>query len=280
MPAQQEHPCPISLPTPSLSLSSSRDIETAQMIGLLLSVLATAWGTGGDLLISMVDFRKISGGPARVCALGVKGQTAASLKPTCHNFFNLIFAVTKSKIKRRKARERLSGASKAVLVEAIKQEHHAPGGAARLAPESVTGPETRPHTNTRPPHHADHAPQVQVRLNMNTSEEAQAASAENVDLSTKPGTGATSKRAPPTHTPTSLNSGPSSSEMAAPGQRKSPSVSTNQHDVPACPNVGLLKAQSPWLRKEGVCIAVLEDKSVNQSIKRLPSNYLQFSLVF
>ena len=186
--------------------------------------------------------------------------------------------MTKSKIKRRKATERLPGTSKAVIVEAIKQEHHTPSGAARLAPESATGPETRPHTNTHPPHHhADHDPQVQVRLN--TSEEAQAASSENVDLTSKPGTGSTTKCAPPTDAPTSLNSGPSS-EMAAPEQRrKSPSVSTNQRHIPACPNVGLLKAQSPWLRKEGVCIAVLEDKSVSQFLikKGLPLMFF-FSL--
>ena len=264
-----------------LSLSSSRDLETAQTGPSSLSATNRMGYRRWSLNLDGGSFpqnTKISGEVPMGSKVNQLARSTAYPRVTISSTWS-IFAMTKSKIKRRKARERLSGASKAVLVEAIKQEHHALDGAARLAPESVTGPETSPLTDTHPPHHPDHDPKVQVRLN--TSEEAQVASAENVDLSSKPGTGATSKCAPPTDTPTSLNSGPSSSEVAAPGQRrKSPPVLTNQCDVPASPNVGLLKAQSPWLRKEGVCIAVLEDKSVNQSIRSSPLitySFLSFS---
>ena len=43
-----------------------------------------------------------------------------------------------------------------------------------------------------------------------------------------------------------------------------PTPLISQRNVRARPNVGLLRAQSPWLRKDGVCIAILEDKSVSQ----------------
>lgn len=122
----------------------------------------------------------------------------------------------------------------------------------------------RPHSSTHhhPPDHSHLDPQGQVRLIK--SENASAGNV--VDHSSKRGKGGTAPRgAPPTDVPTSkLNSVPSSLEMAAPGQ--APSSSINQRDPSTHPNVGLLKAQSPWLRKDGVCIAVLEDKSVSRLI--------------
>lgn len=77
------------------------------------------------------------------------------------------------------------------------------------------------------------------------------------------------KPAPPMDTPTPFNSDPSSNVTT--GSMKSPSMMTGRPNpssgVSARPNVGLLKAQSPWLRKDGICIAVFEDSSVSQLIK-------------
>ena len=107
-------------------------------------------------------------------------------------------------------------------------------------------------THHHPPDHSHLDPQGQLQLIK--SDNALAASAGNVvDHSSKhgQGLGGTSQRgAPPTNTPTSGT------------QHHPPSTSR--------PNVGLLKAQSPWLRKDGVCIAVLEDKSVSCLIKGCP----------
>ena len=192
--------------------------------------------------------------------------------------------MTRSKTKRRITRERLPRASKAaVSVQARRQERH--------SRESVSRTKSGRHTSTHPsrPHHARLDPQVQIRpIN---SEEVQAASAANVDHSSRSRSSASpvsaSKHAPPTDTPTPQDSDPSSKVTAAPEQtRQSSSMSTNRHDtsggVSTCPKVGLLKAQSPWLRKNGVCIAVFEDKSVSQLLiinEGRPSNYCVISFL-
>ena len=165
-----------------------------------------------------------------------------------------------------KERERLQRTSKAAAVQAIREELGACGQlfVNNYAPETnvlIT-------ENTPPPHLAGSHHQVQL-IKLDGAQAASAADrVEQSPSSHNDSLLATARRAPPTDTPTSLPSG-SSSKMTAPvGQEiKSSAMSTNQpgtNTVQARPNVGLLKAQSPWLRKDGVCIAVFEDESVSE----------------
>ena len=77
--------------------------------------------------------------------------------------------------------------------------------------------------------------------------------------------------APPTYTPTPLTTVSCSQiNPFEPGVQPSTMSTTRQPGVsdgmPEGSRVGWLKAQSPWLRKDGVCIAVFEENSVSRLI--------------
>ena len=144
------------------------------------------------------------------------------------------------------------------------------------AGESVTGMESQQHRDTaHPPHHSVKHPDPQMLAWLNVganikSDEAQAASEENVDRSSRTCagesvTGMESRQHldthPPHHSVTHSGVTIKTEEAQDANAENVADASISEHGRP---NVGLLKAQSPWLRKDGVCIAVLEDKSVSQ----------------